>query len=187
MTMNAPTINALGALAAGLLAVLAAPATAQVSTTANGPYYATPSWDQKLTTNRFVVLANWNGEAALDRETGLVWQVTPGIGSPYGSDSNWYGATLNCVGVGTGGRYGWRLPTYHEISSLADASGALPAGHPFQVGSRQLFWSTTIYPGNASLAFVRNIVAPTLLFDDRVAASANVWCVRGGQGVNSNW
>jgi hypothetical protein len=184
--MNATMMKATAAMAAGLLAVLAAPAAAQVSVTANGPYYATPSWDQKLTTNRFVILVNWNSEAALDRETGLVWQVTPGIGSPYGSDSNWFGATMNCAGVGTGGRYGWRLPTYHELGSLADATGALPAGHPFQVGSRQLFWSATVYPADAGFAFLRNIVAPTLHIVDRVTESGEVWCVRGGQGVNSN-
>jgi hypothetical protein len=39
----------------------------------NGPYYPTPSWDQKLpAATRFVVLTNWNREAVLDRETGLV-------------------------------------------------------------------------------------------------------------------
>ena len=48
------------AIAAAFGVILAAaPATtfAQLSTTANGPYYATPSWDQKLTTNPFVTLA----------------------------------------------------------------------------------------------------------------------------------
>lgn len=185
--MNASTIKALGAMAAGLIAVLAAPAAAQVSTTASGPYYATPSWDQKLTTNRFVILLNWSSEAVLDRETGLVWQVTPGFGSPYGSDSNWYGATMNCAGVGTGGRYGWRLPTYHEISSLADATGALPAGHPFQVGTNLLYWSATIYPADDTFALARNITAAMApIVANRVIVSANVWCVRGGQGVNSN-
>jgi hypothetical protein len=52
-------------------------ATAQ-TTTAAGPYYATPSWDQKLpSSTRFIVLSNWNGDAVLDRETGLVWQKAP--------------------------------------------------------------------------------------------------------------
>jgi hypothetical protein len=184
--MNESIHKTIGALAAVLLAVLAAPVAAQLSVTANGPYYATPSWDQKLATNRFVILANWNNEAVLDRETGLVWQVTPGTGSSYGIDSNWYGATMNCAGVGTGGRYGWRLPTYHEISSLADATGALPNGHPFQVGDRQLFWTTTFWPSDSDYALIRSIVVPALMNGDRVTASANVWCVRGGQGVNTN-
>src|SRR5262245_31179385 len=46
-------------------------------TTAPGPYYATPSWDQQLPVGqRFIVLSNWNNFAVLDRETGLVWQRT---------------------------------------------------------------------------------------------------------------
>jgi len=54
---------------------------AHAQTTSNGPYYATPSWDQKLqcdtqaTCPRFIVLSNWGGAAVLDRETGLVWAV----------------------------------------------------------------------------------------------------------------
>jgi hypothetical protein len=56
---------------------------ARAQTTAVGPYLATPAWDQKLqcdtltTCPRFVVLSNWNSEAALDRETGLVWERSP--------------------------------------------------------------------------------------------------------------
>jgi hypothetical protein len=51
---------------------------ARAQTTAVGPYLATPARDQKLqcdslaTCPRFVVLSNWNSEAVLDRETGLV-------------------------------------------------------------------------------------------------------------------
>ena len=57
---------------------------ASAQTTANGPYYGMPSWDQKLqcdsvsTCPRFLVLANWNSEAVLDRETGLVWAKITG-------------------------------------------------------------------------------------------------------------
>ena len=72
----------LGCVAVGTLVLASGPAQAQ--TTANGPYYATPSWDQKLqcdtltTCPRFIVLSNWNSEAVLDRETGLVWERSPG-------------------------------------------------------------------------------------------------------------
>ena len=61
----------LGLIGLGVVAFGIDAATAQ--TTANGPYYATPSWDQKLqcdtpaTCPRFIVLANWNSEAVLDR------------------------------------------------------------------------------------------------------------------------
>lgn len=48
----------------------------------NGPYYAEPSWDQKLpAATRFVVLMDWNNEAVLDRETGLVWEQAPAGGT----------------------------------------------------------------------------------------------------------
>lgn len=47
---------------------------------APGPYYATPSWDQQLpAASRFIVLSNWNAEAVLDRETGMVWQRQPAV------------------------------------------------------------------------------------------------------------
>src|SRR4051794_27074001 len=47
-------------------------------TISNGPYYANPSWDQQLpAAQRFIVLQNWNNEAVLDRETGLVWERQP--------------------------------------------------------------------------------------------------------------
>src|SRR5262249_23927325 len=43
-----------------------------------GRYYATPSWDQTLpASTRFIVLSNFNSQAVLDRETGLVWERTP--------------------------------------------------------------------------------------------------------------
>src|SRR4029434_6752790 len=54
--------------------------TALAQTTAPGPYYATPSWDQTLpASNRRIVLTNFNIQAVLDRETGLVWERTPGL------------------------------------------------------------------------------------------------------------
>src|SRR5262245_57230698 len=105
-----------------------APASAQ--TTAPGPYYATPSWDQTLpASTRFVVLSNFNNQAVLDRETGLVWQRTISGG---GSWSNVSGA---CVHEPIGGRFGWRTPSVAELASLVDptqTNPALPLGHPFQ-------------------------------------------------------
>lgn len=65
-------------LALAFLTIVIGTVTARAQTTAVGPYYATPSWDQKVqcdtqaTCPRFIVLSNWNSEAVLDRETGLV-------------------------------------------------------------------------------------------------------------------
>ena len=70
----------LGFFVATMMVLGAGPAQAVTSA---GPYYAEPSWDQKLqcdtqaTCPRFIVLSNWNSEAVLDRETGLVWEQSP--------------------------------------------------------------------------------------------------------------
>jgi len=118
------------ALATTLVAAGFASATAGAQTTANGPYYATPSWDQTLpAATRFVVLANFANEAALDRETGLVWQR-----SAFDVSALVY-AERECHNARTGGKFGWRLPTIAELGSLFDPSNTeapyLPTGHPF--------------------------------------------------------
>jgi hypothetical protein len=63
-------------IALALVGFAANPAGA--ATTAAGPYYANPSWDQTLpSSTRFIVLSNMNSAAVLDRETGLVWEQSP--------------------------------------------------------------------------------------------------------------
>src|SRR4029434_2696444 len=114
-----------------VLAIWSITSTAFAQTTAPGPYYATPSWDQQLpASTRFIVLSNWGGAAVLDRETGLVWERSP--------DSTftptWSDAQLGCAAKDVGGRGGWKLPSIQELRSLIDpaaANPALPAGHPF--------------------------------------------------------
>jgi hypothetical protein len=65
----------IGLVVLGALAFASRPFGAEISQ--NGPYYATPSWDQKLpAATRFIVLSDWFNEAALDRETGLVWELS---------------------------------------------------------------------------------------------------------------
>jgi hypothetical protein len=181
--MHAKVVNVLGTLAAGLFCVLAVPASAQLSTTANGPYYATPSWDQKLTTNRFVVLANWNNEAVLDRETGLVWERSPAT-----DRVTWFGAIRHCMGRVVGFRKGWRLPSAQELLTLVDPTALAPgsmlvAGHPFVI-SRLLYWSTTTSLSETSDGWL-------VRFDQGVAATEfkgellTAWCVRGGQAPDA--
>ena len=72
------------------IAFAASPAKAQ--TVAPGPYYANPSWDQKLPVPRSPPVPDSsscrNGNAAvLDRETGLVWERSPSTLSLYWSNA----------------------------------------------------------------------------------------------------
>lgn len=122
-------LKMLVAAASCALSLAAGPAGAQTSTTANGPYYAMPSWSQKLTTGRFVVLSNWGNQAVLDRETGLVWHRS------FGQANTLPEAFEACLFSATGGRRGWRLSTMPELLSLVESESGnsiLPAGHPFE-------------------------------------------------------
>jgi hypothetical protein len=166
-------------------------ATVFADTTAAGPYYATPSWDQTLpSSTRFIVLSNFNNQAVLDRETGLVWERSPNF------IHNWYLASTHCIGLTTGARLGWRLPTIQELASLFDptakAGPPLPTGHPFigiPAADYTGFWSATSYAFESIFAFELTWFTnpSTHLFivesTDTVAKtnpSLLTWCVRGG-------
>ena len=159
------------------------------ATTANGPYYATPSWDQTLpAATRFIVLTNFSLEAVLDRETGLVWERAPSRFA-FGDQ---FEAHNQCNNRRVGARKGWRLPTLQELSSLLDPfqvnaaqdNVALPAGHPFLGVNLNYFWSATSGAANANegWTFFWGDGQPRR-FDK--ASTGNIWCVRGGQGVDA--
>ena len=185
--MNQKLAYALGLLAATSLMFVAGPASAD----AVGPYYATPSWDQTLPANtRFIVLSNFNSQAVLDRETGLVWEKIPSTTTVNG----WVFAHRHCNDLSLANRHGWRLPTVQDLASLFDDSVAappgpsLPAGSPFtNVSTSTYYWSATSQAlSNGTGAWVVNFGS------DFVTAGANVndtgnlaWCVRGGQGVDA--
>jgi hypothetical protein len=172
---------ALGISAVVLLGALAAPASAQLSTTANGPYYAAPSWDQKLTTNRFVILANWGSQAVLDRETGLVWERTPS-----NEFYSWQGGSEHCLSSNVGGRKGWRLPTIQELSSLVDMTipdpgPTLPPGHPFIVPV-EIYASATAYFSDPDRIWA--VLFRTGEQITRSRGAVKVWCVRSAGVVD---
>ena len=175
----------------GLGAILIA--TVTLGAVANGPYYAFPAWAQKLvcatTSNcpRFIVLADWNSEAVLDRETGLVWERSPAT-----AGASWSSAVSRCVTRRTGNRFGWRLPTVNELASLFDPAATnipfLPSGHPFDslpTGSTS-FWTVT--PGTEAGTGHRNVgytvsIGGASFSLDHVSSDTfllGVWCVRGG-------
>jgi hypothetical protein len=176
-----------------LAASLAVPAAAQ--TVANGPYYATPSWDQTLpSSTRFIVLSNMNSAAVLDRETGLVWEKSPE------AVLNWEQARLYCVDKTIGGRKGWRLPTVDELATLYNpegTSGSPPGkpGSPF-VPSVTGYWTSTIFVNNLGSPLVFSGVATAYIvffapanfnggaFPQNTQSTFGAWCVRGGSAGN---
>ncbi|MGA7879201.1 MAG: DUF1566 domain-containing protein, partial [Desulfoferrobacter sp.] len=92
-----------------------------------------------------------NGEAALDKETGLVWQRNTDD-----TARDWYAASSHCYGLEVGGRKGWRLPTIEELATLVDTSQsnpALPSGHPFINARSNYYWSGTTRASNPDSAW----------------------------------
>ena len=82
---------------------------------------ALKSWSNKIpAAKRFVVLPDFNNEAVLDRETGLVWEKSPDQGGAYRWDTD--EAAAACINSNVGGRKGWRLPAIDELASLIDPS-----------------------------------------------------------------
>lgn len=144
-----------------LLAVAVVSTATSAQTTANGPYYATPSWDMTLpAATRFVILSNFNNEAVLDRETGLVWQRSPQSLSGGGQQNSFNDAVRVCSGANTGGRYGWRVPRFDELRTIFDpASTTAPtlfAGFP-QVNFPTSFmsiWTSTPVSGSSGSHYV---------------------------------
>jgi Protein of unknown function (DUF1566) len=184
----------------GLVVGSIASSSVVAQTTANGPYYATPSWDQTLpAATRFIVLTNFNSEAVLDRETGLVWER-----SPSQTTRDWFDSIERCQRLNTGGRMGWRLPAISELNSLVDqsqSSPALPNGHPFlgvlfgagtpatgDFVTRSYYSGTTRAANNGQARAVdfrqgtQGDIAKTVSASPPFFLFA--WCVRGGQGVD---
>ncbi len=156
-----------------------------------------PAWSQKLraddgpngdscNSSRFKCVLD--GEAVLDKETGLVWEKSP---TGVGDSVYWSSALSGCADLFKGGRMGWRLPTVQELLSLVDPTQypALPSGHPFTNVQLGLYWSAT-----TSVTFDGSSSSDALLLDTSGGLSSNpkvgtfafhVWCVRGGQGLDS--
>ena len=182
----------------GFLALMVAAPTADAQivislppTIANGPYYALPSWDQSLpSSTRFIVLSNMNTAAVLDRETGLVWERTPG---PMRTDLH-HIAQLECLRRNVAGHRGWRLPAAHELLSLMGPvqaeEPALEPGHPFNVANITIsLWTSTIvlidHSGNNNNTEIRPAPIMVTLRGTVGSHAVNsnsvhpVWCVRG--------
>lgn len=151
-----------------------------------------PSWDQTLPAKeRFVLVMG--GAAVLDKNTGLVWEQSPGEtdGVPGITDKDmvtWSFARLQCIRRGVGGQMGWRLPSVPELTSLlvpGDPAGSpdLPAGHPFSNVQSAVYWSATTnadFPTNAWLV----LFGVGVVNDFKKTGAFFVWCVRGGMNAD---
>ncbi len=156
--------------------------------------YSAKSWSKKLPcdsqTNcpRFEVLADFNNEAVLDKETGLVWEKSAWRYTPY-----WNNAISLCTDLELGGRKGWRLPTVEELTSLVDptqptSSPALPSGHPFVNVNSIGFWSATTAVFDTSYAECVTMGCCSGAVGNCYKTGPfdfGVWCVRGGQGYDA--
>lgn len=179
-----------------------------VAPTAAGTYSAPPAWSQTLAPSvRFVILSNFNSDAVLDRETGLIWsrQSMARIFASLGL-TNFFQRPIEriesiCGQLPIGDRFGWRLPAVAELQSLVDTSvplssaPSLPAGHPFLLSPGGTNPTNSYWTGEAFFTevageriFVRRAVelreglaggfrTPQTSF----VLSADMLCVRGGR------
>jgi Protein of unknown function (DUF1566) len=147
-----------------------------------------PAWSKILpAASRFVLVMN--GEAVLDRETGLVWERSPSAGTIH---KTWSLALEWCGNLNVGDRYGWRLPAVQELASLIDPSVAagstlpdLPTGHPFQ-NVQLTYWSANTHAEFSTWARVVSLKNGEYVVSngDKIGLGY-VWCVRCGQGTDS--
>jgi len=138
---------------------------------------------------RFQVLKNFTpNNAILDRETGLVWLYSSAAMPSY-ADAEAY-----CFGSNYGGRYGWRLPTIEELSSLFIMNGPF---NPIQVTFPQgipvsdtifgeNYFSSTSDPTNKDNVMVLDGVNKKFTSKPKDAPGRG-WCVRSSKNPMKSW
>ena len=132
-------------------------------------------WGRKIATSeRFVVLSQFKGEAVLDKETQLVWQKVP---ESINANSTWVWAHLSCQNTTTGGRRGWRLPTGPEFASVFGPDNVKPS--VFNGVPNGYYWTATPYPLGS--AYALTVFVPTGGSSGYPPTSELhlYWCVRG--------
>jgi hypothetical protein len=157
-------------------------------------------WDQALpAAQRFVVLAAFNNEAVLDKNTGLVWEKAPQTTPANWSSGNFANgpndAILTCINKNVGGQRGFRLPSIPELASLIDPSvpfpgPSLPPGHPFLNVlpsidvSTSTYWSATTWAGDTRWAWTVNFGGGSVTTVGKTNDFVKLWCVRGGMNAD---
>jgi hypothetical protein len=153
----------------------------------SGPALATEKeinpgrWAKNLPRDtRFTVLTEINNEAVRDKNTGLVWEV-----SPAGGFFDWARAISHCATREVGGRKGWSLPMREQLASLVDTNSVLciggglclPDGHPFQNLQSASYWSAATTAGSPTFAWVVNFFFGSVLVMN-LDGNGHAWCVR---------
>ncbi len=137
-----------------------------------------PTWSQKLDApERFELVLD--GQAVLDKETGLVWEQSPNT-----TTMDWPSACSHCYQREVAKCKGWRLPHVEELASLVDNDNlypALPTDHPFSNVQLFSYWSSTTNAPDASYAWFVGFDDGYVGYYDK-SSDHHVWCVRGGHG-----
>lgn len=128
--------------------------------------------------SRFLILPEFNNEAVLDTDTGLIWEI-----APRSTAITWNEARSICLTRATGGQKGWRLPAPAEMRSLVGPAvdspiPNIPPGHPFVNIVPTSYW--TVVPENHQPAYAKYVDA----FLGNVLSFIKIytypaWCVRG--------
>jgi len=137
-------------------------------------------WSKVINEGRFKVLSEFNNEAVLDNETGLVWERSPDPSK----ERNWLDSQIFCNDKTVGKRKGWRLPTVQELGSLMDLTQSGPAltrGHPFKKVVAHHYWSATTSAFDPGNGWYININRGGVSLVPR-SFPRYVWCVRAGEG-----
>lgn len=131
--------------------------------------------------DRYKILQNFNNEALLDQQTGLVWErITKA------SSFTWQEAYRNCYNATTGGVRGWRLPTTAEILSLGEnGSQTIPDAITSPESGEYNLWTSTPYYQDVSSGVYEtarvNLAGPKVMEwgNHGINQTLGYLCVRG--------
>ncbi len=132
------------------------------------------SWDKKINNveQRFKALPELGG--VLDSETQLVWEAIPEY-----SSERWEYAVRHCSQLKLGNRFGWRLPTLAELTTLLDVNSPtnFPNSQSFVPPPIGMWTSTQAGLGSNSVWYLDNGYG--IAFKATKESYHGTWCVRG--------
>lgn len=127
---------------------------------------------------RFTILPSFINQAVLDKDTSLIWEL-----SPAPTRVTWNEARTACMTRSTGGQKGWRLPAPAEMRSLVGPAvdspiPHIPPGHPFLNIQPTSYWTVVPEENQPTYAryvdaFLGNVLSFIQIY------TYPVWCVRG--------